>query len=152
MSLLHSLSCNWVWFTSRNEIFSDSSKAHEVMMKVLERAVNPSCNCTEQIAGLDMSVVKRLQKKTTTKKKNICHQMWTIGGIVCLLLTASRRKAFVWDWRIWRCMCANQSWPSKSNCVFACICIPCTFVCAYVCVFVLSVCGWGFLPSHSQTI
>lgn len=52
MSLLHSLSCNWTWFSSRNAASSDSSKACKVMMTALERAVNPSCNCTEQTAGL----------------------------------------------------------------------------------------------------
>lgn len=97
MSLLHSLSCNWTWFPSRNAASSDSSKACKVMMTVLERAVNPSCNCSEQTAGLVVSV-KRLWR-------NICHQVRTIGGIMYFGASACVKllDAFMFRWTAWPC-------------------------------------------------
>lgn len=79
-------------------------------MKVLERAVNPSCNCTEQIAGLDMSVVKRLQKKHLSpdvnnrwhcvsasnckQKESFCVRFGGFDG-ACVQIRVSRVKVIV---------------------------------------------------------
>lgn len=131
MSSLHSLSCNWTWFPSRNATSSHSFKACKVMMTVLERAVNPSCNCSEQTAGLVESV-KRL-------RRNICHQTGTIGGV--MYFGACVMKAFVTVW-----LCTRD----------AVLCINIQLMLMVVCVCSVGfwcVCWGTFFPSiHRQFV
>lgn len=50
---LHSLSCNWTWFPSRSAASSRPLQRDDV--RIREKLFNPSCNCSEQAAGLFVS-------------------------------------------------------------------------------------------------
>lgn len=126
-------------------------------MTVLERALNPSCNCSEQTAGSEERLCS-----------NICHQPRTIDTIYSRASACGVEAGFFFFFfvlHLWRrCACAEPC-----DCVYtpplhalvhggACMLMQMLFACTWrgVCVCVCGEgCegGWGVpLPCYSQTI
>lgn len=139
MSVLHSLSCNWTWFPSRNTASSDSSKAR--WWCLLERAVNPCCNCAKQTAGLVVSV----------KKKNAAEKHLSPGDIlyVCMYFGAAcAMKAYIF---VVVCVWVQSEW---GDCVHVTLLCALVYGCVCMLMLMLFVCvvGVPFLAIHRQFV